>query len=77
METAGLRHPWKALYLSVVICGGAAVIAASMAGLMAAPAALPLFALIGLTIVILSNRGDAEPDRYIDRIADIYIRRRH
>src|SRR6188474_3512115 len=51
METVGLRHPWKALYLSVVICGGAVVIAASMAGLIVAPPAPPLFALIGLTIV--------------------------
>jgi CubicO group peptidase (beta-lactamase class C family) len=28
---------------------------------------------IGLTIVILSNRSDFEPDGYIDRIADIYL----
>jgi putative nucleotidyltransferase with HDIG domain len=51
IETIAPRQPWKAVYLAVVICGGAVVIAASMAGLMAAPAALPLFVLIGLTIV--------------------------
>ncbi len=28
---------------------------------------------IGLTIVILSNRSDFEPAKYIDRIADIYL----
>ncbi|HZF16364.1 MAG TPA: serine hydrolase domain-containing protein [Steroidobacteraceae bacterium] len=30
---------------------------------------------IGLTIVILANRGDVEPDRYVDRITDIYMAR--
>jgi len=29
---------------------------------------------IGLTIVILSNRGDFEPPGYMDRITDIYLR---
>jgi len=28
---------------------------------------------IGLTIVILSNRSDFEPDGYVDRIVDIYL----
>lgn len=28
---------------------------------------------IGLTIVILANRSDFEPSKYIDRIADIYL----
>ena len=28
---------------------------------------------IGLTIVILSNRSDFEPEKYVDRIADIYL----
>src|SRR5258705_6942888 len=51
METIAPRQPWKAAYLAVVISGGIAVIAASMAVLIAAPAALPLFVLIGLTIV--------------------------
>ena len=29
---------------------------------------------IGLTIVILANRSDFEPDSYIDRITDIYLK---
>ena len=45
------RHPWKTAYLTAVICGGAIVIGMSMAGLMAAPIALPYFVLIGLTIL--------------------------
>jgi CubicO group peptidase (beta-lactamase class C family) len=28
---------------------------------------------IGLTIVILANRSDFEPEKYVDRIADIYL----
>ena len=28
---------------------------------------------IGLTIVILANRSDLQPSRYIDPIADIYL----
>ena len=53
MQTTAQRQPWKTAYLAAVICGGAVVITSSMAGLMAAPAALPLYVLIGLTIVVL------------------------
>ena len=51
LKTIALQQPWKTAYLATVICGGVTVIGASMAGLIAAPAALPLFVLVGLTIL--------------------------
>jgi putative nucleotidyltransferase with HDIG domain len=46
-----MRLPWKTVYLAIVIAGGVIVIGASIAGLIQAPAALPLFVLLGLTIL--------------------------
>ena len=51
LKSIALRQSWKTAYLATVICGGVSVIVASIAGLIAAPAPLPLFVLIGLTIL--------------------------
>jgi putative nucleotidyltransferase with HDIG domain len=51
LKTTAQGQPWKAVYLTAVICGGGLAIGASMVGLIAAPIALPFFILVGLTIV--------------------------
>jgi len=51
LKTSEPRQPWKTVYLTAVIFGGVTVVAASIAGLIAVPAALPWFILAGLTIL--------------------------
>ena len=51
LKSIALRQSWKTAYLATVICGGVSVIVVSIAWLIAAPAPLPLFVLIGLTIL--------------------------